>query len=187
MVTATRSGWTAANGHVPKPDLDALSSAHQEAFYRTQLEEPVTYIPLKDFVKPQKLTMYSNAGNVSKRRAERAFFAVNNIETEIFCNWGDAPLIDARTNPAAPVPDGWASKLDFVQSFASNKVEKIRPFQCQTWAARPALERWAKLCGELQKPLDKPTLQWLKGLGPIIRNFAFSSKPPCPLYRFVLD
>lgn len=177
MPSATRSGWTAARGHVPKPDLNVLDEAQQQTFYETQLLDPNGTINLKSFVKPSKLTMYSEAGNVSKERAERAFFSVNTIESEVFSNWGDKTLIDARTNPNLPVEDGFASMEDFSRRLQSRTVQKILLPRCGTYSPRPSLERWAKTSGELQTTLDGPTQQWLSNLGPTIRNFTFNSKP----------
>lgn len=182
MVTGTRSGWTAAAGHVNKPDLNVLTAAQQQAFYRRELAMPNNLVQLRDFVKPRKLTMYSNAGNVSKKRAEKAFFHRSALSVDVGSNHIDKLLIDARTDPLNPVADGYPDMETFVRSFQSRRVVKLAraPSNCLTYNSRPSLERWAKSCGEIDEARHRPTQNWVESLGPIIKTVCFFSKSTYP-------
>lgn len=86
MPRALRSGWTQAAGHLP-PLPAGLDAAGQQAFYQTQLANPNSPLNISTLDKDPKLTFYSSAGPVQKRRAEKAYFRTNRLRARVSSNY----------------------------------------------------------------------------------------------------
>lgn len=125
MPRATRSGWTRAAGH-PPPLPAGLPAAAQRAFYMAQFANAIGSLNISTLDKDPKLTFYSSAGGVQKRRAERAYFASNTLLIKVYSNYVSMSSLKARKAPRLEL-------CIHKQSIQSARVTTVITFRC-AWA-----------------------------------------------------
>lgn len=178
MVSGTRSGWTAANGHINQPNL-ANTPADQDTFYQTEFINlnPSAQIGLKDFKRPDRLVRWANMGDASARRSERAFFKVNQLEIFVHTNYPDIEEVEFAIG-GPPPPLFFNGMEDFSRKLQSRTTQRFTPSSCnRTYNFERTLLRNAKTAGVLafNSKIEREQ-RWLETRGPIFREVMFRGK-----------
>lgn len=181
MVGGTRSGWTAAAGHIPQPNLNA-PAAVQRIFYENEFfrQNNSREFKLWTFSRPESLRQWATMGAVSQRRAERAFWKVNQLEIMVHTNWPDRHMVNLAVGIAPPAPGGnvvFNGMVDFKDQMLSRRTQRFTPTSDKSFTQKSSLLRNAKTAGTFIRTAPNAVDQaWLETRGEIFREVLFTGK-----------